>query len=195
MAATTGMRRGELCGLEWSDVDLANKRLSISRNRVMVAGRAETFTPKTLAGRRTISIDRLTVEALRSCRRQEQADRLACPPGQWRGCDNVFRDTLGRPIFPESLTKRFRLLVKEAGLPPIRLHDVRHSYATAALESGSNLDVLSDRLGHSSTVITRNIYVHPVEDLDRAVADSVAELILGRTVSEAARRHQESKRP
>ncbi|HET9078569.1 MAG TPA: tyrosine-type recombinase/integrase [Acidimicrobiales bacterium] len=180
LAATTGMRRGELCGLEWSDVDFERGRLTVRRNRVMVAGRAQTHAPKTAAGERTISLDTATLGALRARRAQEQADQSVCPPGHWRDNDCVFRDTLGRPIFPESLSKRFRALVHQGGLPPIRLHDIRHSYATAALQAGASIETLSDRLGHSTSAVTRAIYLHPVEELDRQMADSMAELILGR---------------
>jgi integrase len=195
LAATTGMRRGELCGLEWSDVDVERGRLTVRRNRVMVAGRAETHAPKTLAGERTISLDTVTLAALKARKRHEHADRLACPPGQWRECDNVFRDSIGRPIFPESLTKRFRVLVSQAGVPSIRFHDVRHSYATAALQAGESIEVLSDRLGHSTSAVTRAIYLHPVEELDRRMADSVAELILGEALRDDQDRPGGSARP
>ncbi|HZU74088.1 MAG TPA: tyrosine-type recombinase/integrase [Acidimicrobiales bacterium] len=178
LAATTGMRRGELCGLEWGDVDLHGRHLFVRRARVMVGGGyAMTQEPKTPAGVRKIGLDEVTVEALRAHKRLQEAERRACPPGQWKECDNVFRDQLGRPVFPESLTKRFRVLTLGAGLPPIRLHDIRHSYATAFLQSGLRVETLADRLGHSTATITRSIYLHPVEDLDREAAEIVARLI------------------
>jgi len=187
LATTTGMRRGELCGLEWDDVGLDSGRLTVRHARVMVKGHAETGTPKTASGERTISLDPVTVEALRARQRQERADRLACQPGQFRQCDNVFRDPLGRPLFPESVTKRFAVLFRESALPPIRLHDLRHSHATAALAAGVNIEIVADRLGHSTSAVTRAIYLHPVEELDRQAADTVAELILGRPVRTAGR--------
>ena len=178
LAATTGMRRGELCGLEWGDVDLDHRHLFVRRSRVMVGGGyAMTQAPKTAAGVRKIGLDEQTVEALRAHQERQASERQACPPGHWKECDNVFRDPLGRPVFPESLTKRFRVLTVRAGLPPIRLHDIRHSYATTFLESGLPVETLADRLGHSTATITRSIYLHPVEQLDREAAEVVARLI------------------
>jgi integrase len=185
LAATTGMRRGELCGLEWGDVDLDAARLTVRRNRVMVGGRAATGTPKTGAGQRTVSLDAVTVEVLRSWATQVASDKSRCPSGHWRESPHVFTDVVGRPLFPESVTKRFAALVRECGVPKIRLHDLRHSYATAALQAGVNIEILADRLGHSTSAVTRAIYLHPVEELDREAASVVSRLILGGGVKPA----------
>ncbi len=180
LAATTGMRRGELCGLGWEDVDLNEAVLTVRRARVMVHGVPADTTPKTSAGERTIGLDEVTVDVLRAHRRRRQHDEeVACAPGFWHGQNYVFTDEIGRPLIPEYVTKSFARPVRRAGLPSIRLHDTRHSYATAMLRAGVDVKVVAGRLGHSSTVITQNVYQHRVEQLDRDAAQRVAGLIFG----------------
>lgn len=86
----------------------------------------------------------------------------------------------GRQLHPNVVTRTFERLGRQSGLPPIRLHDVRHSYATAALEAGVPLKVVSERLGHASIAITGDVYSHVRPEVDQAAADLVAGLILGR---------------
>lgn len=177
LAATTGLRRGELCGLRWEDVDLDVGTLAVRRSRVMVGGVPTDTTPKTSAGQRVVGLDQTTVEILSDRLRRQRSDQLTCPPGVWRGEGHVFTDEIGRPLVPEYVTKRFRRAVRDAGLPPIRLHDLRHWHATAMLLAGVDVKVVAGRLGHSSTLVTQNIYQHRVEELDHSAARKVAGLI------------------
>lgn len=180
LAATTGMRRGELCGLRWEDVDLGAGLLTVRHTRVMVHGIARDSTPKTAAGVREVALDAGTVAALREQRARQKADRLAAPPGMWDGQGHVFSDELGRPLIPEYVTKAFVRAVRRAGLPKIRLHDLRHSYATLLLDEGVPLKVVADRLGHSTTRVTEDLYQHRVDRLDReAAARGAARLLPG----------------
>ena len=177
LAVTTGMRRGELCGLRWEDIDLEHGTLTVRRARVMVHGVATETTPKTAAGQRWVGLDRGTVEILREHQRRQTADQLECAPGFWQGQGHVFTDEIGRPLIPEYVTKRFTRAVRQAGLPPLRLHDLRHWHATAMLRVGVDVKIASTRLGHSSTALTQNGYQHRVEQLDRVAAEKVAELV------------------
>ena len=177
LAVTTGMRRGELCGLRWVDVDLADSALIVRRARVMVRGVPTETTPKTAAGQRIVGLDEATVAVLREHQRRQQTEELVCAPGFWEGQGHVFTDDLGRPLIPEYVTKHFTRDVRRVGLPRIRLHDTRHSHATAMLHAGVDVKVVAGRLGHSSTLITQNVYQHRVEQLDRSAAEKVAGLI------------------
>lgn len=177
LAVTTGMRRGAMCALHWEDIDFQQGMLTVKRARVMVRGVPTETTPKTFAGRRPIGLDEGTLAVLREHQRRQNADQLACPPGFWQGNGHVFTDEVGRPLIPEYVTKHFTRAVRRAGLPPIRLHDTRHWHATALLRAGVDAKVASGRLGHSSTRITQDLYQHRVEQLDRAAAEKVGDLV------------------
>lgn len=177
LAITTGMRRGELCGLAWEDIDFEHGFLTVRRARVMVHGVATDATPKTTAGQRRISLDEGTLAVLREQQHRQLAEQVACAPGFWQGQGHVFTDEIGRPLIPEYVTKRFSRAGRQAGLPPCRLHDLRHWHATAMLRVGVDVKIASTRLGHSSTSLTQNVYQHSVEQIDRMAAEKVAQLV------------------
>ena len=172
--ATTGMRRGEVLGLRWSDVDLANRRLTIRQTVTMVGDRPEVGTPKTAAGTRVVSIDDGTVSALKAWKKAQNAERLLMGEG-WQGTTTglVATEPDGTPLHPQTLTRRFHSATKRAGVRCIRLHDVRHSYATAALSAGVPVKVLSQRLGHADIAITLRTYAHVLPGDDATAADIV----------------------
>ncbi len=178
LLATTGMRRGEVLGLRWSDLDLASRRLTISQSRTMAGNTPVTDSPKTRAGARTIALDHGTVAALRTWRKAQAEDRLLMGGG-WPAHDLVVTEGDGRGVHPQVLTRRFKALAVQTGLPAIRLHDLRHSYATAALAAGVPVKVLSARLGHTDIAITLRVYAHLMPGQDVAAADLVAGLIRG----------------
>jgi integrase len=151
--ATTGMRRGEVAGLRWIDVDLDAGRVSPRRPRVVVNHEVLVSEPKTAKGRRSIALDPATVAALREHRRWQLEERLAVGPG-WEDSGLVFTWPDGRPLHPERFSRWFEQHTRAAGLPKIRLHDVRHSYATAALAAGIPARIVSERLGHANIAIT-----------------------------------------
>ncbi len=175
---TTGMRRGELLGLRWEDVDLAAARISIRQTYVTIDGRTQFSEPKTRRSRRTIDPDDRTVEALRDWRSSQAEERQAWGP-TWEDHGLVFTQPNGRPIDPDKLTKLFRRLAKRAGLPAIRLHDLRHSHATLLLASGVNAKIASERLGHHSTAFTLDVYSHVVPGMQSQAANHVSDLVLG----------------
>jgi integrase len=184
--ATTGMRRGEVAGLRWPDVDLEAGRVSPRRPRVVVNYEVHVSEPKTAKGRRSMALDPATVAALRQHRARQAEERLAVGP-RWHDSGLVFTWPDGRPLHPERFTKWFQQIVRAAGLPRIRLHDVRHSYATAALAAGIPAKVVSERLGHATIAITMDTYSHVLPGLDAQAAGTVARLILGDPDQEPAR--------
>jgi integrase len=178
LATTTGMRRAELCGLRWSDVDLAAGTAAISATRVVVEGRSEGSDGKTANSRRLLALDPVSVEALRA-RWRQQAEEQAFFGEAYQDSGLVFVWEDGRPVHPDVLRQRFNRLAARLGLPAIRLHDLRHSYASAALAAGVPAKVVSERLGHASVAFTLGQYTHLVPGLDRQAANVVAAHVLG----------------
>ena len=179
LVATTGLRRGELAGLTRDDIDLAHGRVSPSTPRVVVAGHAQDSETKTRAGVRSLALDPETLSALKGfIEVWEEERRLLGQDGRL-----LFVWPDGRALHPDTITALFHKHCKAAGLPRIRLHDVRHSYATAALKAGIAPKVISERLGHSTAAFTLQTYTHVIPGMDQAAADQVAALILGLDVS------------
>jgi integrase len=175
--ATTGMRRGEVAGLRWVDVDLAASRVTPRKPRVEVNYKVHVSEPKTAKGKRSLALDPATAAALREHRARQAEERLIVGPG-WQDSGLVFTWGDGRPLHPERFSRWFERLAREAGLPKIRLHDVRHSYVTAALAAGVPAKVVSERLGHANIAITMDTYSHVLPGMDERAASVVARLIL-----------------
>lgn len=175
----SGMRRGELLGIRWTDLDLTSGSLTIRQTMTMVGGVAERGTPKTRSGSRTIAIDAGTVAALRTWKKQQTSERLQLGTGWRGGADLVVTEPDGSAVHPEVFSRRFKAQAKAAGLPIIRFHDARHSYATAALKAGVPVKVLSQRLGHADVSVTLRIYAHVMPGDDEAAADLAAAAIFG----------------
>jgi integrase len=175
LAAMTGMRRGEILGLRWSDVDLDAARLSVRQAVVAVAYEVITSTPKS-HNARVIDLDRATVDLLRSHHQQQRVEQL-----EW-GLDYEEHDLVaarenGSPIHPHSFSQMFAQRVKQVGIRAIRLHDLRHTHATLALKAGVPVKVVSERLGHESPAFTLKQYAHVIPGMQAATAALVAELI------------------
>jgi integrase len=174
LVATTGLRRGELAGLRRLDVDFQSRTVSPSTPRVVVAGRALDSEAKTTSGIRNLALDPETLEALREYIVVWDTER------ELLGQDTqlLFVWSNGRPLHPDTITGLFHDHCRRAGLPRIRLHDVRHSYATAALKAGIPAKVISERLGHATAAFTLQTYTHVIPGMDQMAADVVARLIL-----------------
>jgi integrase len=183
--AMTGMRRGEVCGLRWSDLDAGAGLLTIRRSRVVVGGKTVESAPKTRRGRRTLALDPATLATLEAWRRAQLRERLRY--GQaWEDEDgHVFTHAVyftkvprhGVPLAPRWITGAFQTLVRSSELPPLHLHGLRHSWATAALEAGEHLRSVADHLGHADTAVTDRTYTHTVRRVQDASALRVADLI------------------
>ena len=151
LMATTGMRRGEILGLRWADVDLSVGTVSIRSKRIRYGTTITTSTPKTARGIRTISIGPTTVAALKAWKTQAE-ERLLMGAG-WADSGLVVTVGDGSAPNPEAFSNTFHDLARRGGLRPIQLHDLRHSYATAALASGVPVKVVSQRLGHADITV------------------------------------------
>jgi integrase len=205
--ATTGMRRSEILGLPWWALDLEARpgRLAVAQTVVLMGNEPVIVAEaKTESSDRQLALDPFTVAILRAHRAKQLEERLAWGPA-WVDTSLVFTAEDGSILRPGRVTRRFARLVKDAGLPPITLHGVRHSYATAALAAGEPLKVVSERLGHASTTITANLYQHVLPSMDERTANAVARLILGgekqdstssavRSLSTGPAVHQEERR-
>jgi integrase len=178
LVAQTGMRRGEVVGLRWEDIDLDAGRVTISHTRVMVGYNVRTSQPKTDSGNRSFQLDPATVAALRKWKAQQAQERLRVGPG-YEDSGYCFTNPDGTPIHPQRFSDWFHQRAEAAGLPRIRLHDIRHSYATAALAAGVPVKVVSARIGHSTTQITMDLYMHALPSIDQEAADKVAAIIDG----------------
>lgn len=174
---STGMRRGETAGLRWSDIDLDRSVIEVRNNRVSVAWKVTESTPKSGRGRR-VSLDDSLARSLRAAKAERAAWRLAAGEA-WEGTnhDLVLCDRLGRSIHPETLTKAFARAVKGAGVPSIRLHDLRHTHATLLLADGVAAKVVQERLGHSSISVTLDLYGHVTAELEQAAADRIGSIL------------------
>jgi integrase len=184
LGATTGMRRGEVLGLRWSDVDLDAGRLAV-RQTLSAPRNPDTGQhvpvygePKTRRGRRSVPLPAQTVAALRAHRLGQKKEQRWGGSG-WQDHGLVFCEPDGSPIHPDRFRKRFEHRVARSGLPLIRFHDLRHTYATLALQAGVHAKVVSEILGHASIGITLDTYSHAVPGLQESAAETVAALVFG----------------
>ena len=176
LVALTGLRRGEVLGLRWTDIDLDRRLVSIRRQVVQLGGQVHIGPPKTRAGRRVVPIDQGTAEALRKHRAAQQQEQCAWGDG-WDDSGHVFTREDGRRINPEYVSRRFKTLSHQAGLPEIRFHGLRHTSASIALTAGVAMKVVSERLGHSTTGITADLYTHVSPAVAQDAADAIARLV------------------
>ena len=177
LAATTGLRRGEVLGLRWCDV--APARLSVIQTLISVGGATSFSTPKTAKGRRSVALDTTTIAALRAHRIRQLEERMGLGLGAPSADGLVFADIGGGPLHPKALSDHFARLVKGAGVPRLTLHGLRHTHATLALAAGIHPKVVSERLGHSTIGVTLDLYSHTVPGLEEAAAEKVAALVFG----------------
>ena len=136
--------------------------------------------PKSRAGKRAIPLQAAVVAALRDPKVRQNERRLVLGAA-WEDHDLVFAAANGRPINPSNLRRDFMTLAKRAGVPMIRIHDQRHTYATLGLSSGASLKALSESMGHAQTSITINTYAHALPHQRREVADKVGDVLFGET--------------
>jgi integrase len=184
LAATTGMRRGEVLGLRWRDTDLDAGRVAVRQTLAAVrdvdgdCGRHLLVfgEPKTAKGRRTVPLPPQTVAALRAHRKAQAAERLLAGP-DYGDQDLVFAEPDGSPIHPDKFRKRFEVRIGRSGLPPIRFHDLRHTYATLALRAGVHPKVVAEVLGHANISITLDTYSHAIPAMQESAAATVARLV------------------
>ena len=177
--AYRGLRRGEACGLLDAEVRLAKREVTIT-NQISTHGyTTRQKPPKSKAGHRDVAADDDTIRVLTAYQARRAGWRLAAGT-TWPDTGLFFVRPDGQPWHPNAVTQRFRKLVRQSGLPPVRLHDLRHSAATIALDAGIDIKVVSEQLGHSTTTLTRDTYQSVVKDLHHTAADAVAAKITSR---------------
>ena len=152
--------------------------MSISQTVIMVHHDIQVGSPKTSRGRRTVALDPETVAALREHRRRQAEERLLMGAG-FTDHGLVFCRPDGGPLHPERFSRTFSRESAHAGLPVIRLHDLRHTWATLALSAGEHPKVVQERLGHANVSITLDVYSHVSEGLHSGAASRVAKIIFG----------------
>ena len=177
LALTTGMRRSELLGLVWRDVDFDAARLQVRQTLISVNFKAQLSEPKTDAGRRAIDLDPGTVGAIRTHRSHQLEERFALGLGRPGPDDFVFTAPTGEALHPALFSDAFERHVKASGLPLIPFHSVRHTSATLALAAGVHPKVVQERLGHASVAITLDLYSHSVPSLQIDAAAKMGELL------------------
>lgn len=169
---STGLRRGEVLGLRWEDLDFDAGRLAVSQTVVVASNKAYLSEPKTVAGRRSVSLHPEMVAALHR-RQAEQQGARALVGSAWRENDLVFTTALGTLIHPRNLARDFHAAVRRVGVRPIRLHDLRHTAATLALTGGAHPKQVQEMLGHARVAITLDVYSHVNEQMHAETAQKI----------------------
>ncbi|MGW7254134.1 tyrosine-type recombinase/integrase [Streptomyces sp. NPDC054834] len=177
LALRTGLRKGELLGLHWEDLDLDGGTATIHRSLQRTRSQGLTvLNTKTLASERRIALPTECVNSLKIHQEQQQEERQAAGTG-WTDNGLVFTTRKGRPLDPTNLTRRFHRLLHSAGLRTIRFHDLRHSTATLLLEQGVDLVVIKELLGHAHIGVTAGVYAHVRLRLQRQAIDTLGGIL------------------
>jgi len=173
LAAATGLRRGELAGLRWSNVELdADSSVTVDSSLQWIGGKLTMVPPKTERGYRRVPLSASVVALLRRHRRQQHERRLIVGPA-WKDGDYLFDSGYGKPMEPDALSHAFIAATRAAGLTGVRLHDLRHAYLTKLVESAVPISLVSQMAGHATASFTIATYVHHDADAAKVVADAV----------------------
>jgi integrase len=174
LLANTGLRRSELLGLQWDDVDLDAATISINRGLVSIGYELHESRGKTSNSRRAIDLDPTTVDVLSAWRAWQASERgaVGIEPTGW-----VFADIEGHPIHPHSISQTFERIAARAGVPKVRLHDIRHTHGTLLIKAGVPVKVVSERLGHGNPAFTIDTYQHVLPGMQADAARIFEKLI------------------
>lgn len=178
LAVRLGLRRGEVLGLSWRDVDLVEGVISIRRSLQRVSGELALRETKTRRSVRRLALPPECVRALRARRAQQRADRLAAGE-KWQASDLVFTTRNGTPIEPRNLNRSFEALSKRAGIRQVRFHDLRHTCASLLHEQGADARTIMEVLGHSSIRVTMDVYTFVRLDTQRAALGRIGDALSG----------------
>ncbi|MGC4378312.1 site-specific integrase [Fictibacillus sp. Mic-4] len=176
LALTTGMRRGEILGLRWKDIDVKNKMLSINQT---LSKDGSHFQPaKSEGSYRSIALAQSTLDELAKHYKMVREERFRYGR-EYQNLDLVVCTTLGTKVLPRNLSRKWYSLLKKADVSKIRFHDLRHTHATLMLKQGIHPKIVSERLGHSSVQITLDTYSHILPGLQEAAAAKFDENLFG----------------
>lgn len=176
LVAFRGLRRGEACGARWVDGELDEGLLAVAKQLSNVGRTVKEASPKTRASEATVALDAGTVAVLRAHRVRQAAERLAWA-GAWVDSGRIFTREDGSELTPDWVSEHFERLAFAAGLPPIRLHDLRHGAATLSLAAGNDLKIASAMLRHSSLSITADLYTTVLPEVALAAAEASVALV------------------
>jgi integrase len=173
----SGLRRGELCGLEWKDVDFKNHLINVARASQYLPGKGifEKET-KNISSERTISLAPLVFDNLREFKGWQLQERVKLGD-QWVESDRLFTQWNGNPIHPDTITSWFADFIKKNDLPHVSIHSLRHTNATLLIAGGTDIRTVSKRLGHAQTSTTGNIYAHAIRSADEATSGTLETLL------------------
>jgi integrase len=192
VAAFTGMRRGELLGLRWEDFDEGAATVSVNRGLVAIDYEVHETRGKTPNARRRIDLDPTTVSVLTTWRGWQQAEQRAAgiETAGW-----MFTDGRGEPIHPHAISQTFERIARRAGVPVIRLHDLRHTHGTLLISSGVPVKVVSERLGHATPSYTVETYQHVLPGMQAQAARVFEQLVaVGELPSEKSEKTRGKRR-
>jgi len=176
----TGLRRSELLALRWDQIDLERERVHIVAGLHRIRGQGLVLLPtKTNRSRRPVSITQEVVDMLHKIRGRQMVQHLEAGDA-WNMAGFVFADVLGNPLDPDRISKVFAKLRNGAGIPDVRLHDLRHTHASIMLKAGVHPKVVSERLGHATVSTTMDIYSHVLPGLQEDAAERFSQAISGR---------------
>lgn len=175
VAVALGLRQGEICGLRWEDVDFERRQISVRKQAQRIGGKAQLVDLKTRQSRRTIALPKVIAAQLRAHKIRQNEERLQAGE-RWQNWELVFPSTIGTPLEPSNLTKRYKSILKGAGLPTIRFHDLRHSCASLLIAQGIPARTVMETLGHSQITLTLNTYAHIFPEVQRQAADAMDRL-------------------
>ena len=177
LAVLTGLHRSEIFGLKWDAIDLTNATLRVVRTLQRITGHGLVEgQPKTDRSRRSIALSPAAVELLHGVRGTQMEHQLEYGD-LWSNTGFVFTQSDGSPIDPDRVSKEFPKLVRAEGLPHLTFHGLRHAHATLALSAGVNPKIVSERLGHSSILVTMDIYSHVLRGMQEEAALAVEQLL------------------
>jgi integrase len=197
MAISTGLRQGELIGLKWSDIDWRNRHLQVQRQLQRLKEGIGFTEPKSDAGKRTIVLGKAMMEKLRKHIEIQDLEK-SLAGSRWQENDLIFSSTIGTPFEPRNLFRIYKELLKQASLPDIRFHDLRHTAATLMFKQGVHPKVVQERLGHSDIALTLNTYSHVLPSMQDDAADLLDELLVPIKIDsdmKASSENEEKKHP
>lgn len=179
LAISTGLRRGELMGLEWSDIDFEKLTLTVRQVSQYIPGKGIfTKEPKNETSKRTVSLPLSVVSLVKEYRKEWAENRIRIAD-LWQGSDRLFVTWDGKPMHPDTISKWFPKFLKRHGLPPLPFHGLRHTAATLLIKEGLHAKTISSRLGHSNINTTMNIYGHALKSADKEAADKIDHIFSG----------------
>jgi integrase len=194
LTAVRGLRRGEGCGLRRADTDLSVALTTVRWQITQLGWKTVQGAPKSDAGDRTVALDTVTVADIRRHRREQDTEREKAGDA-WVSSGFEFTDEQGCPLHPADVTYAFHMIAYLAGLPPVRLHDLRHGAATLLLAAGHGMKVVQETLGLSSITLAGDTYTSVLPQLTRQSAEDVAALVRPSQIPSPRRRGKRQERP